>query len=563
MGMNDELPDGGFSIESLGEDAVENAQHQLALLEKSLGASRDLAEAPALLDEAYRAAHTLKSAIDARRMPNVDRLARRVQDIVRATRTGSLAVTPELGSVLASVARIARDALDSVSGGGSEPLSASSAAATLEEMLAHPGAWTVPAAFSGAPVLWARVEAARLVAAGEAAGDARAASAAFARAAEDSASIEERYRSALAAHELAVIGLREALPAGLGRVARGEPAASVAAELAGMLSALSVNASALEQSLSQSAVAVREAALLGTRAAERAETAFGSLRSVRLDALLEDLPRLARRTARSAGRIVEVVQEPTNLEVDAARAETVGALTKSCVRAMIGLSRTRGRNPRRGAEVRAARLSIIARAAGEDLSVRIELAGGAPDTEQLEGALGAVQRRLAREGGTLEVESRNGESASVILTLRSAAAVMSRFAEFILARAGDTWYAILASSVVECIEAGMSMGDYMLEGARLPTLRMNDTLDPREGVVVKTPRGGAVLLFDVVGGREIALQTMGGNDAEAISGVSGSVRRPDGSSARLVDLAVLLPAPVPERDHVPGLRAVSRNRSRR
>jgi hypothetical protein len=139
----------------------------------------------------------------------------------------------------------------------------------------------------------------------------------------------------------------------------------------------------------------------------------------------------------------------------------------------------------------------------------------------------------------------------------------SRSAEFILARAGDTWYAILSSSVVECIEAGLSMPDYVLEGVRLPTLRMNDTRDPREGVVVKTPRGGAVLLFDVVGGREVALQTTGGSDAEAISGISGSVRRPDGGSARLVDLEVLLPAPQPEKGSVPALPAVSRNRSRR
>ena len=92
--MNGELPDGGFSIESLGEDTAENARQQLSLLEKSLGSAREPAETAALLDEAYRAAHSLKSAVDSRRMPNVDRLARRVQDVVRATRSGVLAVTP-------------------------------------------------------------------------------------------------------------------------------------------------------------------------------------------------------------------------------------------------------------------------------------------------------------------------------------------------------------------------------------------------------------------------------------------------------------------------------------
>ncbi len=157
--MNHELADGGFSIESLGEDTTENARHQLALLEKSLGSSHDPAEAPALLDEAYRAAHALKGAVDAHRMPNVDRLARRLQDIVRATRTGSLAVTKDLDSVLSSVARIARDALDAVSAGSAEPLSASTAAAALEEMLEHPGEWSAPPALSVQPFRWAKVEA--------------------------------------------------------------------------------------------------------------------------------------------------------------------------------------------------------------------------------------------------------------------------------------------------------------------------------------------------------------------------------------------------------------------
>jgi chemotaxis protein histidine kinase CheA len=542
MIMNDELPDGGFSIESLGDDAAEQARHQLSLLEKSLGSSRDPAEAEALLDEAYRAAHSLKSAIDPRRMPNVDRLARRVQDVVRATRSGTLAVTPALGSMLASVARIARGALDAVSGGGAEPLSASSAAAALEEVLAHPGAWTVPPALSGAPVQWARVEATRLHAAGEAAGDARAAATAFARAAHESGDMADRMRAALEKHEREMQGLLDALPAGLGRAARGEPTTSVAAELVEMVSALGITASQLGQSLSRTNSAVREAAAQGTRAAEKAETAFGSLRSVRLDALLDDLPRTVRRLARNAGRAVELVLQPTNLEVHAERAEKVNSLVKICLRAMIGLSRTRGRTARSGAAARSARISVRGSSEGESLCLRLAFDGATPDKEHLKAALEAAQRRLSRDDGTLEVESRKGENASILLTVRLAAAAASRSEEFVLARAGEAWYAILAASVVECIEAGMSMPDYMLDGARLPTLRMNDTLNPRVGVVVKTPRGSAVLLFDVVGGREIALQTTGGSGAELVAGISGSVRRPDGRLALLVDLAVLLPA---------------------
>jgi hypothetical protein len=91
---------------------------------------------------------------------------------------------------------------------------------------------------------------------------------------------------------------------------------------------------------------------------------------------------------------------------------------------------------------------------------------------------------------------------------------------------------------------------------------MNDTRDPREGVVVKTPRGGAVLLFDAVGGREVGVQAAVGNDADAMAGVAGSVRRPDGSTARLVDLGALLPAPEAHKASVPRLRTRRKSRPR-
>ena len=561
--MNHELADSGFSIESLGEDTTENARHQLALLEKSLGSSHDPAETPALLDEAYRAAHSLKAAIDAQRMPNVDRLARRVQDIVRATRAGSLAVTKDLGSVLSSVARIARDALDAVTAGSAEPLSASTAAAALEEMLEHPGAWSSPPALSAQPFRWAKVEAGRLRAAGDAAGEARAAAAAYVHAAATAAELAEKLRSALAAHEAAVKRLREFIPGALATAARGESTTTVVAELAESLSAVSLNQVDLDHSIAESAAAVREAAVRGTRSAENSETAFSTLRSVRLDALLQDLPPIVRRAARDSGREVEFAHEPTNVEIDAARADEVVSVLKSCVHALAGLPAPRRRRAGRADAAPAARLSLFARAAGNDLYLRFAVAGGAPGVEQLNAALSPLRKRVERASGGMEAETRKGQNASVLLTIRSAAVVTSRSAEFVFARAGDTWYALLASAVVECIEAGMSIEDYQLDGTRLATLRMNDTQDPREGVVVQTPRGGALLLFDSIGTREVALQTTGGGDSGGMVGISGSVRRPDGSTARLVDLAVLLPVPAQEQGRVITSRKSSTSQPKR
>ncbi|HTO21366.1 MAG TPA: Hpt domain-containing protein, partial [Spirochaetia bacterium] len=227
--MDIDAPGGGFSLESLGEDPGESARAQLAGLEKSLESCGEAAEVAALVDEVYRAAHSLKSAVDPMRLPNVDRLARRIQDVVRQARSGAIPVTLELGAVLASIARVARAALDDPQ--GPEPLSASSAAATLEEMLEHPATWSAPPGFLGRPFSWSRVEAGRLDAAGDAARSARSAFSAFQKAAEESADVVGRFRAALSEHQRALEALREVIPRAMGAAARGEPTASAAAEL--------------------------------------------------------------------------------------------------------------------------------------------------------------------------------------------------------------------------------------------------------------------------------------------------------------------------------------------
>jgi hypothetical protein len=548
MIMDIERPDGGFSLESLGEDPRENARSQLAVLEKSLESCREPAQTAALIDEAYRAAHSLKSAVDPMRMPNVDRLARRVQDVVRLARGGSIPVTLELGAVLASIARVARDALETPQ--GPEPLSAASAAATLEEMLEHPTSWSAPPGLLNRPFNWSKVEAGRLDAAGEAARIARSAFSAFQRAAVESTDVVERFRSALVEHQRALEALREVIPRAMGAAARGEPTAATAAELGETVSRLAGLASDLDLPLSRTASAVKEAAVQGGRAADTAEAAFTSLGCVRLDALLEDLPGVVRRAAKAAGTQLELAQEPTNVEVIASRAETVRALITRTVRGVLGaLPAEKGakRSPRGASgqktRDRGARLSLFARSAGDSLYLRVALAGVTPNAQKLKDSLSKLQGPLAKEGAGVEAEAKKGEGASILLTIRSAAAVSSRTAEFLFARAGNSWYAVPSSAVVECIDGSLSMTEYVLEGVRLPTLRMNDTKDPRQAVVVKTPRGGAVLLFDEIGTREAGLQTSGTGDGPHVAGIAGSVRRPNGVSSMLLDLTVLLPAP--------------------
>ena len=545
--MDIEAPGGGFSLESLGEDPRESARAQLAALEKSLESCREPAQTAALMDEVYRAAHSLRSAVDPMRLPNVDRLARRLQDVVRQARAGTVPVTLELGTLLASISRVARGALEDPQ--GPEPHSASSAAATLEEMLEHPTSWRAPPGFLGKPFAWSKVEAGRLDAAGDAARSARSAFSAFQKAATESTDVVERFRSALSEHQRALEALREVIPRAMGAAARGEPTATTAAELGETVSRLAGLASDLDLPLSRTASAVREAAVQGGRAADTAEAAFSSLTCVRLDALLEDLAGVVRRAAKAAGIPLELVQEPTNVEVIASRAETVKGLVVRCVRSCVAALDGKRQGSRRAAgkggangRTRGPRITLFARSAGDNLYLRIALTGVASDGEKLAQAMKGLERAFSRDGGSAESEPKKGEGASILLTVRAAAAVASRTAEFLFARAGESWYAVPSSSVLEVTDGSLSMDEYLLDGERIPTLRMNDTHGPRQAVVVKTPRGGAVLLFDEVGTREVGVQTAGTGDGPHVAGISGSVRRPDGAAAMLLDLSVLLPA---------------------
>ncbi len=537
-GMSDELPHDGFSIEGLGESAQEQARHQLALLEVNLTAMRDPSGASALMDEVFRAAHALRWAAEPHDARTLLRLARRMQDVVKATRSGRLRVHPDLCSVLASIARIARDALDDVIDGKAETAGASSAAATLEEMLTRPETWTAPASLAAGPAQFARVDARRLGAAESAAGQAGAAAEQITKAAEEAAATAQRIRSLLAEQDTAVKALREALPRGLARAAGGEAVTIVAAELSEAVGGLVERSTEVDQLLSRSAARVREAALAGAHAVEAAGAALSTLGGVRLDSLLHSLPGLVRRAARQSGREIDCAIETAGIEVDGQLAEAASGAINACARALLAplTPRRRGRRP-----VVKGRMTLLVEAGRQAGSVSIHVtsrgAAGAP--VRMAGSLAAAQKRLRKHGGSLELESRAGQRAALHLTIPSSRAAERGSAEFIVARAGDSWYAIPSLSVIECIEAGLSHSDYTFEGAPLPSLRMNGTREPREAVVVRTGQAGAVLLFDEISGSEAATPVPPSADQERMEGVSGTVRRADATVASVIDLEAL------------------------
>ena len=249
-------------------ELIEDARRQLDFLEEGMHALADTPAAPSLLDEAYRAAHSLKAGFAEAEMPQAARIARLVQDCVQAVRAGRLRASADLGALFVSAARAARDVLDARVAGRMEPGSAAAAASALEHLLARPAA-----SLTGAeerphdPLKLSQVDARQLQAAKAASQTAASAAASFAKTCGDAGRLLASFREMARKQDQASRELLDALPKGLAEAANGVPPTAIAADLAERIAALGATVEDFEESMSRFTGTVRDAATTGARAA--------------------------------------------------------------------------------------------------------------------------------------------------------------------------------------------------------------------------------------------------------------------------------------------------------
>jgi chemotaxis protein histidine kinase CheA len=551
----EEAPLGNGSDSRTGpmeEASLEEARRLLAFLAESTGSLRNARDASAVLDEAYRAAHSLKGELDQAAMPGVVRIARLIQDIVRAVRAGRIPAGAEVGSMLSFAARGALDSLEAHVAGAPDSGACESASRALETLLAQPAS-PYPAEASGAKtgLVLTRVDARRLRAAQEASIESGAAAASVARAAEESLALLTALRALAAQQERGARELLDAIPGGLAAAARGQPTTSIAGELSGRVAALGRMTSEFEESFSGFAARLREAAKKGERAFAAAREATARIGRVRLAALFAGFPRLVRRHALKLSITVEIVVDVHECEIDATLADIVATTMNRCARASLVAELKRSKSRGKKTPTHGSRFQLQAAAEGDEVRVSLQLHGRAASKEKLEEALSDLRPRLERKGIRFQIDSENAESALFTLKVPRPRGQGNLDGSFILGRAGDSLYAIAVDEVVKCIVAPPPGQEYASGSEKLQVMSMAGTVVPRAGVVVSAGGRKAVLLFDKLEGEERLTPAPIEYAGARTPGMAAAATRADGDVALIIDVASYISAPRADRKRKP------------
>ena len=537
--------DSGSDIRTspMEEISLDEARRLLTFLSDSTDSLRHAQDAGSLLDEIYRAAHSLKGELEQAGMPGVVRIARLVQDVVRAVRAGRIPPRAEVGSMMSFAVRNALDSLDSHVAGAPDPGAWQSAARALEAMLAQPA--PLPSGEgpgAGDAMVLTPVDARRLRNAREAAAEAGAAAAAVARAAEESVTLLSGLRAVSAQQERGARELLDAIPAGLAAAARGQPTTSIAGELSARVGALGRITSEFEDSFSSFASRLREAAKKGERVCAAATEAASRTRSIRLSTLFAGFARLLHRRALKSSATVEIAVDVHDFEIDAALADTVAAAMNRCARVLLGGGQKRSQSAKKKTQVPDNRLHLQAAAEGDELQLSLHHEGRVIPKEKLQEALSGVLARLARKGIQGKIDSENRTRAVFSLKVPSPGGQGSLGGSFILGRSGDSLYAIPVNAVVKCIAAPAPGEDYRLGDEKVRVISMAGTEVPRAGIVVSAGGRKAVLLFDKLEGEQRLTPAPIDYAGARTPGIASAAPGPDGAVALILDIALYLPA---------------------
>jgi chemotaxis protein histidine kinase CheA len=510
----------------LDPSSVEEARRQIDALAAWTAALQDSPQPAAAMDEIYRSAHALKVEIDDMHLASTSRLARLVQDTVRALRSGRVPMSAPVAGLLESAARAAGESFEAYVSGRADAGAAENASAMLEGLLSlSPMAAAVrPAGDAGTAAL-VKVELRRIEAAEQAAGDSSAAAVALSGMALDAASVADAFRSMRDRQESLAKELLEALPDALSAVARGAPPTTLAGELARRVTALGAASADLEDSLLRFAGRVRDSAQSGTRAASRCADALQRLRLVRLETVFDGF---AKSAARLAGQHAEITAEAGGLEIDSAAAGLVETTLRQCLRASIETP-----------PGEALRIRVDARAEEEDVLITLLLEGNVRANTVAEEELAGLQTRLEKNGVSLIIESQRGARAVFSMSFQQLRSL--RVTEgFMIGRAKETTYAIPVASIVKLIDA-RSMPPALKRGKdKLILVRLGAARTAHSGVLVREAGGKTVLLFDTLEGEEWLV-------AGPASDGSRAALRGDGSAARVLDVASFLSARRPRK----------------
>ena len=520
--------DPSHGLDDWGEDPRDAARKQVQFLEEGIDPAATGSAASALLDEAYRAAHLLRSALDPSRSPNVIRIARQIQALVTAARKGHIPTGPGVLSLLRTAAHAAAESVEAVSRGKRETSSAGEAAAALESFLG--GALAAPpvAGDESGPVRYTRVDAGRLQSARAAAAAAAASVAAFARSAEEAARAETalrlhaQKRSELAAEVLS------AIPQGLAAAARGEPVTEVAQELAARISALSALDEESGDAITRLTAKIREAGDAGTHAMAAGSGALAGIDAVRL--------RNALHGVEAAAHGAEMHVELGDGEIVASLGPVVKSALARLIHALSGSARAKKTRTAKSGKAGAPGIvtfSMDAQSIDGREVVRLSSSGASIGAAELSEVVAAVSHPLARQKAELHIEKRRGDRVTLVLGMPSYRRAVPGEASFLVVSVKGVSWAIPSEAVVECVPAPLpAAAGWNAEAI----VTLSEPGQAGAGVVVRGEKAPVVILVDALVGEE-TLRTAGVEDGPV---AASFVTRADGTRIAVCDVPGLL-----------------------
>ncbi len=522
-------------LDGIEEDPLEAARRQIAFLEDGLDPAGDGRAWASLMDEAYRAAHVLKDSIDPSSAPNVARIAAQVQALVMATRAGRIALGPGVVSLLRGAARAARESLEAGRRGKRESAAAGEAAAALEAFLAGARVHAAAPVDDAGPARYAKIERRRLEAARASLLLAGPAAASFSSVSKEAARVSASLRELSAKRATLAADLLAAIPEGLAAAARGDSVTEIARGIAARFAGFGGLLAEGEESVSRLAARVRETGEAGARAAASIGDALGGIDAVRVKSVLHGLPASAAGAAHISSGALELDAGLGDAEINVSMASLVRTSVIQCIRAI--LSRAPGRRSP-AAKKGAIRLSLTADESHGQITLRVYCRGNRQPGGFLAKNLTALTARLDRKGCSLRVDSGRGDTSSVLIFVPGFARPAAPTESFLIVRAGGVLHAIPSAAVEECVAAQKPGSVYARDGEKLRVVALGDLPRAAAAVVVKSPRGRAVLLVDELVGEE-TLAAAG--EAQGATSEPPVRAREDGSKALLIDVEKHVP----------------------
>jgi chemotaxis protein histidine kinase CheA len=473
---------------------------------------------------------------------------------VREVRAGHLEVTNDLVSLLREVMQPAESAIDGLERGSPAPDTPIPVVDSLERLINEAReqprgkeAKSVDKTKRSGALNYLPVDPERLADASRAARAATGSASELARWVGEALAFREEFRSKIVKQEEALREALDSLPKGLAEAAAGGPVTELSKRLSGKVRALAVLSAEQEESLASMLHRVNDAARTCAHAVAESGKAVSLIGTVSLATILDRFPRIAREAAEGQGKKILFTAYAGTVEVDAALAGALAASLNRCLKIAIARSIETPRHRKKAGKKPTATVILRAREDVKGIEITLSDDGKGLSDRIVQSVEASIGAGLRKRGGSVKVVSTAGKGLRNTFILPRMSAPGRAPGSFLLAKAGETVYAVPEGFIEECAKVrpsetvGSGESERLKRGSvALPVVRLGVAQGGGAAVIVRDQDRRAALLLDDFMGTEILFTApIAHRDARTPGAFDAGIRT-DGTLALILDVPVLL-----------------------